>query len=360
MRTVNRAAIPAVIAAAVLGATPFSAWSAQTSFERVASPDVSELINRLHGAYAVAEDDVWAVGGGGGNEQRTLVERWDGSSISVVSSPHQSGMNDELVDIDGTGANDIWAVGSIGQPGSGTETLVQHWDGAEWTTVPSPNLGFTADHTALSAVAAIAPDDAWAVGTFRTKDFPTTTEAVILHWDGSSWRSVATGCEPGLESVSANGSNDIWAVGGEFACHFDGAAWTAVRVAADPIPDRRVNLLDVATLGPNDAWGVGYVSIPCGENVCADGEIQHWDGARWTRVATIPDVWILGVHAISPTDVWASTTTGLLHFDGTAWTRVATPTASLADVTATPSGTVWAVGSTSFSGSPASTVVLRG
>jgi hypothetical protein len=342
-------------------ATPaVHASGAQASFERVPSPDISDLTNRLQGTYAAGEDDVWAVGSSGGDDEETLIEHWDGTLVSVVPSPQQDGLNEELVAVDGTGPEDIWAVGSAGEIIGGTRTLVQHWDGAEWSIVPSPNLGFDADHTTLTDVAAIAPDDAWAVGTFQTADYPYTREPVVLHWDGTEWASVDTECEPGLDGLSANGATDLWAVGADFACHYDGTTWTPTRAATDPVPSRNVNLLDVATIGEKDAWGVGYVSIPCGENVCANGEIQRWDGARWSRVAEVPDVWVTSVHVVSATDAWATTTTGLLHYDGTGWTEVEVPAGQLAGVTSAGAGTVWAVGSTSATGSPSSTVVLRG
>ena len=54
-----------------------------------------------------------------------------------------------------------WAVGSFFDSASdGTKTLIQHWDGAAWTIVPSPNADAP---STLAAVDALSANDAWAV-----------------------------------------------------------------------------------------------------------------------------------------------------------------------------------------------------
>src|SRR5215468_3045535 len=77
-----------------------------------------------------------------------------------------------------TSAKDVWAVGSY-NTGSAYKTLIEHWNGARWTIVPSPNPagGF---HTtnALAAVVAITAKNAWAFGFFEktTTSFRTLVE----------------------------------------------------------------------------------------------------------------------------------------------------------------------------------------
>jgi hypothetical protein len=52
----------------------------------------------------------------------------------------------------------MWAVG-----GTGSGTLILHWDGAHWTRLPSPNIGAS---DGLNAVAASSASNIWAVGQF--------------------------------------------------------------------------------------------------------------------------------------------------------------------------------------------------
>jgi hypothetical protein len=90
--------------------------------------------------------------------------------------------------------------------------------------------------------------------------------------------------------------------------------------------------------------------------------VQHWDGTRWSRVAT-PDLGPHGgdladVAASSGSDVWAVGDRGVTdvdfvpliqHFDGTSWAIVATPTivgdGILKGVLARSPTSAWAVGS---------------
>src|SRR5690242_2770074 len=56
---------------------------------------------------------------------------------------------------------DAWAVGWAANGGV-NQTLTEHWDGASWTVVASPDPGTAAN--LLNGVHAISSDDVWAVG----------------------------------------------------------------------------------------------------------------------------------------------------------------------------------------------------
>jgi hypothetical protein len=60
-------------------------------------------------------------------------------------------------------ANDIWAVGYFYySSGSffGPHTLIEHWDGSNWSIVGSPGSA----SWQLNGVAAVSANDVWAVG----------------------------------------------------------------------------------------------------------------------------------------------------------------------------------------------------
>ena len=46
-----------------------------------------------------------------------------------------------LYSVAAIGPNDVWAVGSYTGTG-GYQTLTEHWDGGQWSIVPSPNPGW--------------------------------------------------------------------------------------------------------------------------------------------------------------------------------------------------------------------------
>lgn len=87
---------------------------------------------------------------------------------------------------------------------------------------------------------------------------------------------------------------------------------------------------------PDDGWVVGE-----------DGFIQHWDGTRWTRVASGTLTELRGVHAVSSTEVWAVGVGGaVLHSSagGAFASESSGTTRDLAAVWASGPSDVWAVG----------------
>jgi hypothetical protein len=71
---------------------------------------------------------------------QTLVEHWNGTQWSVVSSPNPGTNYDSLEGVAAISASDVWAVGAY-LYGADTQTLVEQWDGTQWSVVPSPNVG---------------------------------------------------------------------------------------------------------------------------------------------------------------------------------------------------------------------------
>ena len=174
------------------------------SWQKVATPNVSgatSVNNQLLGVAAISENNVWAVGwahdpNGPSYIKRTLIQHFDGNLWSIVPSPNRN--NDvvsELHSVSATSANDVWAVGFSHNGVAPTRTLIQHWNGTQWTIVPSPNPDSQLNE--LRGVAALSANDAWAVGYRSGTNNETPLETLILHWDGASWRHVASPNIPG-------------------------------------------------------------------------------------------------------------------------------------------------------------------
>jgi len=146
-----------------------------------------------------------------------LIEHWDGSSWSIVSSPNKGSNSSQFSAITAVSAKNIWAVGSF-QKGSfpGTfQTLVEQWNGSAWTIVKSPNV--KALNNSLSAVTATSAHDIWAVGSAFNPS-GNTAQTLIEHFNGSQWSIVASP-DPSstfndLQGVAhVPSSNNTWAVG---------------------------------------------------------------------------------------------------------------------------------------------------
>jgi hypothetical protein len=210
----------------------------------------------------------------------------------VVDSPNVGGQDNSFASVSGSSATDVWAVGQFAPDANPniTLTLAQHWDGTAWSVVATPNLG-TNRANSLLAVAA-QPGAAWAVGyDIGQDDF--ISHSLIEAWDGSAWSIVD---HPqlfetqNLYGVAAVSPDDVWAVGsgrnddGEFhaiALHFDGHAWTSVP-AANPGTNGNV-LYSVVANGPNDVWAVGQ---KIGSAPPDNALVEHWNGVRWSAVST--------------------------------------------------------------------------
>jgi hypothetical protein len=150
---------------------------------------------------------------------------------------------------------------------------------------------------ALHDVVAIAADDAWAVG----------TSGLASHWNGMSWASQHLGGlhSPELNSVAAISTEDVWAVGGVivqdqfrgFASHWDGTAWHRAPV---PGPAAEMTLEDVSMAATDDVWAVGrYFSVTPGGRE-RGGILIHWNGSRWSKVASLPGTSLAAVTAPKP------------------------------------------------------------
>jgi hypothetical protein len=266
----------------------------------------------------------------------------------LASSDHstQTGEIDTLSSVAARSSSDQWAVGSWTKYPEDYHfhTLVEHWDGAAagWTIVPSPNLSVD---TALYGVAALASDNAWAVGGSVFGPY----QSVVEHWDGTSWSIVPAASYPGiLYAIAALGPNNIWAVGTQdypgamLIEHWDGTSWTAsYRLAAGRFGG---NLRGLTALAPNDIWAVGYY---WGAGRVEYTLTMHYNGHNWRQVVSPSPLtsfeedqnWLTSVSGTSSKDLWAAgfdrgrdspttSTAGrtlITHWNGTRWSIVPSP-----------------------------------
>jgi hypothetical protein len=105
-----------------------------------------------------------------------------------------------------------------------------------------------------------------------------------------------------VNGISADASNDVWAVAGAIILHWDGQTWTQVPSAS------RFNAVAVTVLSPTNVWAVG--SRPGPPPSDTEAAIAHWDGTSWSIVAS-PNpnprgTSLLGViAAVSANNIWA-------------------------------------------------------
>src|SRR5581483_1172919 len=166
-----------------------------TKWSVVATPKLPFNNNALNGVFALASDNVYAVGfqTASNGASLTLVEHWDGTSWTVMSSPNKNQTGNVLQSISGTSPSDIWAVGDAVAPNVPVRTLVEHFDGTQWKLVNSPNPLPTGslNQNVLVSVTAVSPTDSTAVGFILDSSFLREL-TMVQHWDGVSWKVVSS------------------------------------------------------------------------------------------------------------------------------------------------------------------------
>jgi hypothetical protein len=233
----------------------------------VPSPNPGALQNILFGVAAISDSDAWAVGGEEDSNGlwHTLTEHWNGSAWSVVKAVDAGATGNQFYAVKALASNNIYAVGQQSGAGFPNQALVEHWNGSAWSVVSSPAdvsasalpLGFTATASSLTfvgqqesdtapyttLVAAGAPGaesilsspnvgtgendlfaaetaadgSTWAVGwnidTNTGNHDPLVLQGIKGTWSVVSTPSLRVGSDSGLEAITAIPGGGMWAVG---------------------------------------------------------------------------------------------------------------------------------------------------
>jgi len=303
----------------------------------------------------------------------TLIEAWNGTSWSIVSSPNPTAGTYELAAISCSTTVSCLAVG-LGLKGTTPTTLALRWNGTAWSLLKSAIPGNAAS-LELDGVACVTAKNCFAVGSIGTNEliarwngtrwtrFPTLTrgqldaisctsatrcvavgagsQTLVTVWDGKTWSISHTGGSTSrLTNVSCSSTTDCLAIGENsytltvpFVEHWDGSAWSGV---ATP----------TLTTGPlyyllGTSCPATGSCIVVGEQTATNGNglsplALEWNGTTWTvlDVPALPGVYggLFDVSCASPTSCFAvgytfgsSTTTLVEHWDGAAWSRMTSP-----------------------------------
>jgi hypothetical protein len=208
--------------------------------------------NVLNGVTCASASQCWAVGDYfNGTVYQTLIEQWNGSAWTIVTSPNtDTTQSNYLNSVTCASASDCWAVGDyivtdiLGDQFA--QTLVEQWNGSAWTIVTSPNTitvaGNALASNVLYGVTCDSASQCWAVGNSDNGNsfVGEPLQTLIEHWNGSSWTIVtspnngtATNLLYGVTCVSASQclSVGFYYNGSVFQTlieQWNGSAWTIV------------------------------------------------------------------------------------------------------------------------------------
>jgi hypothetical protein len=338
------------------------------SWQAVPAPNLSTNDNNLAAVSAASANDVWAVGNyytqSNPNVFRNLAEHWDGTQWTAMAPPNVGDQENTLFSVSALPDGHAWAVGYYADQTFRIRTLAEYWDGSSWTVVPTVNPQRARD--VFFSVKALSADDVWAVG--GQQDTPNGPfHTLIEHFDGTQW-SVVPSRDPGpngneLFGVGAAGPSDVWAVGQQQGKHFpslallerwDGSAWTVATapqsssMSYDPYAvtafggqllaagDKENDATPQTTLSFGPSGVIPSANVGTGEN-----DFYGVDAAGG-------NAWAVGRTTDRSTDLTSPLAETLVNG---AWSVVPTQspggsggTGGFGGVTALPDGEAWAVG----------------
>lgn len=241
------------------------------NWREVPAPDIGPVRH----AVVASDVDAWTVGLG-----RCL--HWDGRRWHEVPMPGRRGERTVLAEFTAFGADAVYCVGQATRLNDPWQArgVVQRWDGAHWHELALPDV---ARYWGLFGADGTGPDDVWAVGA-------DAEQPIILHWDGRAWtRTPIPATGPGwgqLTEVVALAAHDVWATGGlatrpgssaprrrtrALAMHWDGRHWSLARPPSEAVH------VDQLIHGDGQIWALGRA-------VQDEAHLSRWDGARWHSV----------------------------------------------------------------------------
>jgi hypothetical protein len=346
------------------------------SWITVGSPNVNDggaQSNTLDGVACASPSECWAVGEHGTSpDQQPLVEEWNGGSWVVVDSPKTSAtLDNALYDVSCVTSTVCWAVGYQSANGV-SQTLVEQWNGTSWSIVSSPNMGSSGDNALLS-ITCFSLSECWAAGYGPQ-------QPLIEEWTGTAWAIVTSPAIAGhsndlLYGVTCASATDCWAVGvyggaanglNTLAEQWDGVSWAVV---STPNPSTTFSniLRSVTCTSSNECWAVGWDN----DATLTPALIEEWTGTAWMIVSVAgaagageltgvtcwssPVCWAVGATSLSGS---AGAQTMIDGWGGSSWAATTSPNNTgtaiannqLSDVTCASASECWAVGTSNITG----------
>ncbi len=235
-----------------------------TAWSVVSSPNNGTSTNILTGVTCASASECFAAGYYYNGSNQTLIEQWDGTGWSIVTSPDNGTHTNVLNGVTCASASECFAVGFYFNDSFILQTLVEQWDGTAWSIVTSPNNGMS--HNILTGVTCASASECFAVGYYAGSS---GNQTLIERWDGTAWSIVASPNNGTLTnqlySVTCPSASECWAVGYSYNSsnipqtlveRWDGTAWSIVASPNNGISTNQLS--GVTCASPSECWAVGY------------------------------------------------------------------------------------------------------
>jgi hypothetical protein len=223
----------------------------------------------------------------------TLIESWNGANWSIMKSPNK-GSYPSLDGISCTSARACMAVGGyhISPASAETRSLIESWNGTKWSILPNPNPSNTY-FAVLDAVSCMSATACTAVGDYFDNGVGPFT--LIESWNGSTWSIVPSPTPAGLATgyvnlygVSCTSATACMAVGNYFpttgVVHTLAESWNGSKWSIVPSPIHNLDsstLAGVSCVSATSCTAVGSYEPSTGESQTL---IESWNGSTWSIV----------------------------------------------------------------------------
>ncbi len=281
-----------------------------------------------------------------------------GDTFEIESTPNPAGSTaTRIYGIKVIAPNDIWGVGMWRGSDFSEHSLTLHYDGVQWSIIPSPSpLSANGKPiVALDDVDAVATNNVYAVGRYSKYSQVSSPDTFMIHWDGNTWEHIVT---PGQSSFGAQGfvfeavvaidESNVW-FGGQgwdpevkagqpanLLVHYNGSEFEEFYLPLLGNSEHKIR--DMAALSNSDVWAVGAHGRA---SAIGRMHVTHWNGSDWSYL-DMPEIGINenlnAVAAIATDDVWVSGSYAFvneqnqleyvplfLHWDGSVWSQYQSP-----------------------------------
>ena len=271
-------------------------WNGST-WSIVTSPDTSTTqANTLYGVSCTSGTFCMAVGtdtNSGGHPQ-TLAERWNGSAWTIVTTFNTSTSKvNQLSSVSCASTSFCMAAGNYVNSSSHLQTLVERWNGTAWSQSGSPNTS-TTQNNFLFGVSCVSTAFCAATGNYvNSGGHPQTLTEM---WSGTAW---STATSPNTSSTQANVLNDVSCASASFCTavgyyvnaggtsqtlieKWNGTAWS--KVTSPNSSSTQANVLNgVSCTSASSCGAVGYYVNNLG---LSQTLAERWNGTSWTKVSS--------------------------------------------------------------------------
>lgn len=242
----------------------------------------------------------------------TAYERTGTSTFKKVPFPTVA--SEWIVGAGGTRSSDVYVFADIlTVPAGKAESEVLKWTGKKFSVVAT----FSGE---LSGGTALSADDVYAYG---GTDGTATASAGIYHYNGHKWTKISSAIGGNGDALSATSA---YVADGMDLDHYNGHKWTATNLASllpEKDSDDDPRLAGVLALAPDDIYAVGQGGKGLQES--GPAVILHYNGHKWTKVASYPTGSVTAPVSDGEGGLWFSAGPELLHYSHGKLTAVAAP-----------------------------------